>query len=728
MENSYPYYWAHLINVKNNVLTFRTYNNDITMEYNREIIFKVISSCNGVYSYNIVAKNIAEDTKEDIKKIKAIIDDLYSLNILVDSKKQMEFAHILTNNPSLYYQHLNNNQVIQLQKNHPNYMLPSKNTLKLKDTKESYFMKLLRKRYSCRSFSDRAISTEKIFELCKSAYSSEVMPVASAGNLTPLSIFIIVLKENENMARGIYQYNNNTDNLCQIRTDITEEEVIFAFNDENIVFGAPCIFVITADINRHMQKYANRGYRFTLLEVGHVLQNITIESIEQELNSIEYGGFKDMAVAKLLGLSANLLPIACIAVGYSSNCEQQNNNENLKIELDDIEEQLIDKFGIIDEVVTVKNDEIEDSCLNVVVSHYKKAEPRALRDNDRYGTGISNTFFNAAIKSIMESYERYICGKFYYDEYKSLDELNCKFIDPQIYYPYSKEQIKRHNLSTIKENEKIMLIKGFDYNNNPVLIPVDLCFFPLNIDNIGRRALHYANSSGCAAHFDLEKAKLSAVEELIERDALMRTWILKKTPYKIEKSTLTLNIKKRIEKYEKKGFSISVLLLSNKYAYSVLTCATRVNSYPYFVSGASASFDSINEAIEKAFNEMEFSIIAHIERGKRNEINIINPQKVGSPVEHGDLYAYSNQQANISFLYQGKTINAQDIKIEKENKLTELNLSFMEYRPIIKNVHVVRAFSSELIPINFGYDSDFYNHKSIKEKVKEHTEFPHFFA
>ena len=76
---------------------------------------------------------------------------------------------------------------------------------------------------------------------------------------------------------------------------------------------------------------------------------------------------------------------------------------------------------------------------------------------------------------------------------------------------------------------------------------------------------------------------------------------------------MTLNIKKRIEKYEKKGFSISVLLLSNKYAYSVLTCATRVNSYPYFVSGASASFDSINEAIEKAFNEMEFSIIAHIE-------------------------------------------------------------------------------------------------------------------
>lgn len=728
MENSHPYYYAHLINVENDLLTFRTYDNEITMEYNKKIIFKIISCCNGIHSYNMVAENIAKDIGEDVEYIKAIIDDLYSLKILVDSKKQMMFVHSLTNNPSLYYQHLNNNKVIQLQNNHPNYMLPSKNIIEQKNTEESHFMKLLRKRYSCRNFSDESISAQKLFEICKSAYSSEVKPVASAGNLTPLSIFLIVINGNKNMPRGVYQYNHDTGNLNQIRTDITNEELIFAFNDENIIFGAPCIFVITADINRHMQKYANRGYRFTLLEVGHVLQNITIESIEQGLDSLEYGGFKDMTVAKLLGLSENLLPIACTAVGYSSSNEQQNNNENLKIELDDIEEQLIDKLGIIDEMVTIKNNEIEDSWLNVVVSHYKKAEPKALRDKDRYGTGISNTFFNAAIKSIMESYERYICGKFYYDEYKSLDQIDCKFIDPRIYCPYSKEQIKRHNLSTINDNEKIFLIKGFNYNNKPVLIPADLCFFPLLVENLGRNVFHYANSSGCAAHFDLEKAKQSAVEELIERDALMKTWILKKVPYKIEKTTLALNIQKRIEKYEKKGFSIYVLLLSNTYAYTVLTCAIRKDNYPYFVSGASASFKSVNEAIEKAFNEMEYSIIAYTERGKNNEINIIDPKEVGSPVEHGDLYAYSNQQSNIEFLCIGETINVNDIKIEKQNKLEELNLSFMEYRPIVKNIHVVRAFSSELIPINFGYDSDFYSHKSIKEKVKQHNEFPHFFA
>lgn len=52
----------------------------------------------------------------------------------------------------------------------------------------------------------------------------------------------------------------------------------------------------------------------------------------------------------------------------------------------------------------------------------------------------------------------------------------------------------------------------------------------------------------------------------------------------------------------------------------------------------------------------------------------------------------------------------------------------MEYKPIIKNVHVVRAFSSELVPINFGYGSDFYCHKNVKEKIKSYNGFPHFFS
>lgn len=724
MEDLYPYYSAHLINTNSNLLVFRIEDNEITIRFNKDLILKIINLCNGTFSSDTIAKRIAEDTKNDIKYIEAIIEDLVSLKILVDSRKQMLCAHSLTFNPSLYYQRLNNEKVIQIQNNHPNYMLESKKSIKLKDVKRSNFISLLEKRYSCRNFDSRAIPTDKIFSICKSSYSSEIKPVASAGNLTPLSIFVILLKGTNEIPRGIYQYDNDNEKLNQIRTDITDEELIYAFNDESIIFGAPCIFVIAADLNRHMSKYSNRGYRFTLLEVGHVLQNITVEAIEQKVNSIEYGGFKDVAISNLIGLKNELLPIACIAIGYSSD-SIKNNNEKNKIDFDNFEEELINKLNIIDKVVAVKNSELENSCINVVVSHYNRAEPRASRDNDRYGTGIDKTFFGAATKSLMESYERYICGRFYYDVHASAKEIKDKVMNCDIYFPYSDEQIRKLNLSHFNKEDKMFWIKGVDYKGNQVLIPVDFCFFPLVEESVGRKLLHHSNSSGCAAHFNLDEAKKSAVAELLERDALMRTWLLKSVPNKISHTSLPINIQKRINKYEDKGFSISVLSLSNLYAFSILICATRDDCIPYFVSGAATSFDNINEAIQKAFNEMEYSIIVYSENTEK--INIL-PQNVCTPVEHGNLYAYSDQSSKVKFLFTGNSVEANNIKLEKQGQIEDLDIVFMEYKPIMKQIHVVRAFSNKLIPINFGYGSDFYCHKELENKIKMYDGFPHFFA
>lgn len=728
MEELYPYYSAHLINDDSDSLTFRVNDNEITIKSNKELILKIINKSNGTFSYNSIAKEIAEDNKIDIEYIKSIIEDLTSLKILVDSRKQMLYAHSLTFNPSIYYQHLSNKKVIEIQNNHPNYMLKPMAIIKPKDITKSYFLDLLEKRHSCRSFDNKPIPEDKLFSICKSSYDSRLKPVASAGNLTPLSVFVIILQETENISRGVYQYDNDSGNLNLIRTDITNQELIYAFNDESIIFGAPCIFVITADLNRHMRKYANRGYRFTLLEVGHVLQNITIEAIEQGIDSVEYGGFKDMAVANLIGLSGNLLPIACEAFGYALNNDNKNNIEKAKIDFDDFEDELINKLKIVDNVVTINNKELDDSCINVVVSHYNKAEQRALRDKDRYGTGISNTFFNAATKSLMESYERYVCGKFYYDICCNADEIKDKIVNNQDFFPYSDEQLKRLNLSNFNKIDKMFFIRGYDYKNNTVFIPADYCFFPLVEESVGRKVLHHANSSGCAAHYDLKEAKKSAVAELIERDALMRIWLQKKSPSKIQYSSLPLNIQKRIKKYEEKGFSISVLLISNCYAFSVLICATKEKSAPYFVCGASTSFDSINEAIEKAFNEMEYSIIVYSNNIENDGEIIISPENVCTPVEHGNLYAYSNQLSRIKFLFNGDYVDINNIKIENQGQLEDLKLIFMEYKPILKQVHVVRAFSSELVPINFGYGSDFYCHKKIKEEIESYDGFPHFFA
>ena len=82
----------------------------------------------------------------------------------------------------------------------------------------------------------------------------------------------------------------------------------------------------------------------------------------------------------------------------------------------------------------------------------------------------------------------------------------------------------------------------------------------------------------------------------------------------------------------------------------------------------------------------------------------------------------------MKFLFTGNSVEANNIKLEKQGQIEDLDIVFMEYKPIMKQIHVVRAFSNKLIPINFGYGSDFYCHKELENKIKMYDGFPHFFA
>jgi SagB-type dehydrogenase family enzyme len=65
-----------------------------------------------------------------------------------------------------------------------------------------------------------------------------------------------------------------------------------------------------------MRKYGDRGYRYILIEAGHVGQNAMLSCENLELASLALGGFLDAPLADLLGIDAgDELPIYAIAVG-----------------------------------------------------------------------------------------------------------------------------------------------------------------------------------------------------------------------------------------------------------------------------------------------------------------------------------------------------------------------------------------------------------------------------
>jgi SagB-type dehydrogenase family enzyme len=48
-------------------------------------------------------------------------------------------------------------------------------------------------------------------------------------------------------------------------------------------------------------KYGQRGYRFTLLEAGHLVQNVVLMCAALDLAAVPIGGFYDRPVDMLLG-------------------------------------------------------------------------------------------------------------------------------------------------------------------------------------------------------------------------------------------------------------------------------------------------------------------------------------------------------------------------------------------------------------------------------------------
>ena len=69
-----------------------------------------------------------------------------------------------------------------------------------------------------------------------------------------------------------------------------------------LLAGAAAVVFVTAVFWRSRFKYGLRGYRFALLEAGHVAQNVLVAATELAVAALPLGGFYDARVERLLGV------------------------------------------------------------------------------------------------------------------------------------------------------------------------------------------------------------------------------------------------------------------------------------------------------------------------------------------------------------------------------------------------------------------------------------------
>ena len=125
--------------------------------------------------------------------------------------------------------------------------------------------------------------------------------VPSGGALYPLEIFFHSARI-KGLRAGLYHYNPSENQLRLLREGDETERIASAMVQAEVARGASLTIFITAFFERSVFKYKDRGYRFVLLEAGHVAQNLNLTATACGLGCVNIGGFFDREIDDFLGL------------------------------------------------------------------------------------------------------------------------------------------------------------------------------------------------------------------------------------------------------------------------------------------------------------------------------------------------------------------------------------------------------------------------------------------
>jgi SagB-type dehydrogenase family enzyme len=124
--------------------------------------------------------------------------------------------------------------------------------------------------------------------------------VPSAGALYPLELYANV-RAVTGVEPGLYHFQATAGLLQRVRP-LPDEELVPAFVQPEVIGSAAAVILITAVFQRTTFKYGERGYRFTLIEAGHVAQNIDLIASVLHLPAANLGGFFDRELEALLDI------------------------------------------------------------------------------------------------------------------------------------------------------------------------------------------------------------------------------------------------------------------------------------------------------------------------------------------------------------------------------------------------------------------------------------------
>lgn len=169
---------------------------------------------------------------------------------------------------------------------------------------------VMRQRRSIRQFSGVSLSKRALSNILYSGcgiikpdknIDNSRRPYPSAGARYPLEVYPIIL-HCKGFEKGLYHYNVLEHSLELILEQDLSNWLSKTMGKETWVLSSSTVFIISGVFDRTRIKYGDRGYRYALLEAGHLAQNFCLLATELGLGSCPIGGYVDSETDKLLDI------------------------------------------------------------------------------------------------------------------------------------------------------------------------------------------------------------------------------------------------------------------------------------------------------------------------------------------------------------------------------------------------------------------------------------------
>lgn len=167
---------------------------------------------------------------------------------------------------------------------------------------------LLRSRRSCPQFGGGKLSLNSIHQILHHSYGAYPVDnghqtrrnVPSGGALYPLDLYLVSRNVETLDAGDLHHFDPYRKGLAHIRSNVDLDSLGEALLLPEVAQDASAFIIISATFWRSRFKYSQRALRFSLMESGHVAQNLITVATSINVQSRVFGGFIDSEVNSIL--------------------------------------------------------------------------------------------------------------------------------------------------------------------------------------------------------------------------------------------------------------------------------------------------------------------------------------------------------------------------------------------------------------------------------------------